>query len=296
MADALTAVQALDAADDPERLHLVLRALGLAGQEPRPAAEPTPDPLPRPRPDAVAPPQPRPEPTTRPDRRSPDRTGTARLDVLGSERPPAVRLTESPGPSWAFTAQRPVLYRPPVPDRLVRAAIGALAGRRRSTLRPDLPALVGIAARGRPVTAVPTTAEASLSAGVLVFADLGQEMEPYLRDVHYFVSRIRGVAGAAATRVVWLGDLDDAGPDRADPLQEPLDRPALVVSALGRPRTPAADPRSRQRWARLLDRLDGSPHGYAVLTPRRSTARDLLAAGRRAVAWDDLSTAGRGHG
>jgi len=309
MGDALTAVSAVEAAGDPGLLDDVLRILGLFGADAPAESAPEPPPpaaagtTPTARPDVAGRASDQQEaPDARPDvagrasdqREPPDAptSGSVVIEPLPAEPPAALDLVDDAEPlEWLTGASMPVPYRPPVARPLIRTAVAVLVRRPRTTRRPDIAALVARVASAGPVEVLPMLVDTSLSDGVVVFADRGPEMEPYRQDVHFLIGRVQGTVGAAATRVVWLPREEDY--DSA-PVPVP-DCPALVVSALGRPESASMDPDADLCWSILLDLLDGSPHGYTVLTPHPQVAEELLAAGRHAVTWDDLPSIGRGR-
>lgn len=306
MADALTAAMALDVGGAPGILEDALRILGLLGADgvTEPPAPPT-----FPDEGAVTTPG-RPEVAERaipePELPAVPLEGAVIIEPLPAEPAAALELTEEVEPlEWLAGAAAPVPYRPPVATVLLRAAVTVLARRARLTRRVDLDTLVDRIASAHPVEVLPMLVERSIGDGLVVFADRCPEMEPYRQDVRFLIDRIRATIGVATTQVRWVppveAEFGAAGVGGAGPSEDSVamtvpDRPALVVSALGYPESASMDPDATSRWRDLLDLLDGSAHGYAVLTPHPGVAAELASAGRWAVAWDDLDVIGRGRG
>jgi hypothetical protein len=193
----------------------------------------------------------------------------------------------------SFGSGLPTLpYRPPIPHMQLRVALASLIRRPRRGHRPDQAALVRTVAERRPVHDLPKEPEESLIGGVVVLADVGELMAPYLADVAHLVEQVRHVVGASNTLVYRLRD-NVLGWLESNISIVRSARPVVLISVLGRL---DAAPISANDfdWADVPNMLAANGIDTIALVPHRSTSGQKLVRSR-IVAWDDLPVAGRGR-
>jgi hypothetical protein len=185
-----------------------------------------------------------------------------------------------------------VPYEPPVPARLLRAALVGLVRRMRRSGEIDMEAATRAVAEQEPVVTLPDRSELSTHRGATVIADVSRAMLPYQADISCFVSELSKSVGAPNVDVhvvdeessLDLENLGEAG------------RPVLVVSTLGAVR-PLGDPAvTRWRWVQFAEAVEEAGADVVALVPHRLRAwPDAIARSIRIVTWDDLDRVGPRH-
>ena len=137
----------------------------------------------------------------------------------------------------------------------------------------DVAAIVDAVARRQPLLDIPHERRATLRFGAQLLLDVGEGMEPFLRDEEVLAEQVRRVVGKA-TPVYYFADcpLRDVGPDSVaswDHYRPPHPRtPVLVISDFGIGGPPLHPRRSRlEEWARFAQLLADAECPVAGLTP-----------------------------
>jgi len=198
----------------------------LPAEVPRPTQAPAP-------PVWVPPTPPRPTPLPR-------QTLTSRLTPLPGLAPPF-----APAPDWlaagadAFpSGAEPRLARATLlPERTARHVLAAALATRRPGGVLDLPRLIDAICRRAPLRRLPRRAEETVALGCQLLLDYSGPMVPFWEDLNDLADQVRGILGAAATRVYGF----DTRPTQArhwTPAGEPRPwrpdgRPVLAATDLG---------------------------------------------------------------
>ncbi|MFD4676460.1 hypothetical protein ACFWNN_42530 [Lentzea sp. NPDC058450] len=298
--DLVRAVAVLGATDDPAEVEQVARLLGLTGTDAPPKGPGTGD-------DPAAPPVAEPgevkaaarssgEPPA--PERSPPRPRTP-SSVVVREHHEVVPLTER---DWAdavpleVPTQRHRSARPPhhrlLPPKSERAILQAILSHRVPDGQIDVPRLVDMVARGRPVRTLPRLQVPTMRFGVQVLVDMSPAMDLFARDQDSLVEQVRGLVGKHAT---------DTRNFVACPLRDKGYRPpapgsrVLVLSDFGmggRPLTPErCRPREWEAFVQLLRSHECSPVGLVPFPARRWPS--WLVALLPLVTWDRETTVSR---
>ncbi|MFH8799742.1 hypothetical protein ACH4F6_09145 [Streptomyces sp. NPDC017936] len=165
---------------------------------------------------------------------------------------------------------------------------------------PDIDVLVETFARGLPLTRLPRTPRPTLRFGVQLLVDLGESMQPYLRDQRELVRQITGLVGAELTHLCYFADLPTRG---AGPGGRHTWRPyrppgagtrVLIVSDLG-VGSPLLSPRraSVTEWHHVLDDIARAGCSTLALVPCPVAWVPAAFAGLlSALTWDRTTTVG----
>lgn len=190
----------------------------------------------------------------------------------------------APGPPGSGT----VAYEPIVPLHQIRPALAMIIRRLRRSVEVDVETAVEVMAEQRPLDNLPRLLEHTLDRGITIIADVGPEMLPYLEDVEHLIGATQLVAGALATRVVWVEDSDDV------PALD-TDRPIMIISTLGAARAPMSPPGTAVRWREWARAMTEAEADLTALVPYRRLRWSDDDISVRFVAWDDLAEVGRGR-
>jgi hypothetical protein len=189
-----------------------------------------------------------------------------------------------------------VRYVAPIVENQLRAAIAALAQRRRGSNRIDLSEAVETIAEQRPLDRLPFLDEPTTRMGITVVADASPAMMPYLADVDRFVAEFEHVVGSPNVTVAWLDEEGVETDTGATELVFEPNRPVVVVSTLGATQPPGGFS-ERMRWLTFAERVEDAEADVVALVPHHLPAwPDSIARAMRIVPWDDLPRVGRGRG
>ncbi|WUH89395.1 hypothetical protein OG900_04030 [Streptomyces sp. NBC_00433] len=231
-----------------------------------------------------------------------DATGT--LPLL-----PPVGFEPPPEPVWsgaALPAQNPRSpdarpgHEPLLAPRSANAVLHRALSRDVPEGELDIPGVIRLLATGRPVAGLPHLPVRTLRYGVQLLADVGTGMEPFSRDVHEMIDRVRTIVGREGTEVLYFDDCPTrgTGPGLRWSWQRyappPRGTRVLVLTDLGLggpPHSPRRGTRGEwEQWVGALLHAGCTPVAFVPLPPRRwpGWAVDLLPL----MAWDRNTTAG----
>ena len=220
-----------------------------------------------------------------------------RTTVTELEAQPFQVAVELADPLNSSPADMPAIpYEPPVPDRLLRASISMLVRRLRRCRDIAVEQVINLVAEQLPLVDLPHLSEMTTGRGVMVVADVGHSMLPFLGDVDRLVDEIIHVAGSPNVEIIWIDD--DTPLDQwaeAGPIID-AGRPIMLISALGAARAPGSTAESSLRWLGFADHASEADADVVGLVPHRLRAWPWrIACAIDLVAWDDLPQVGRGH-
>jgi hypothetical protein len=164
-------------------------------------------------------------------------------------------------------------YEPLLAPRSILSVVHALLAQDTGDGPIDVAAMVDAVAQRKPLPKIPLERRATLRLGAQLLLDVGDGMEPFLRDEEMLAEQVRRVVGKA-TPVYYFADcpLRGAGPGSVaswDRYRPPHPRtPVLVVSDFGIGGPPLHPRRSRPKeWARFAQRLADTECPVVGLTP-----------------------------
>jgi hypothetical protein len=245
-----------------------------------------------------------PQPTPAPAAAEPEKFPLQRIEPVAVERPrPSHRFLDAPplDPPGASPRRRhPPVFEPLLAPEWTRSLLAAALSTRAPDGPIDLPRLVDMAARCRPLREIPFLPEPTLFRGVQVLVDLGEGMEPFARDQAYLVDEIRRAMGEELTTVFHFRDnpLREAGAGPLwtwGPYRPPNPgTPALVLTDLGIG-GPAIHPdrSTEEEWLTFARQLAERSCPLVVLVPYperrwpRRLAQEIIL-----LSWDRTTTVG----
>ena len=117
---------------------------------------------------------------------------SSRCHPIRSLRSRSSRPSHCPGRAGGGS----VPYEPIVPLQQLRAAMTMIIRRPRRSVQLDVEAAIELIAEQRPLDQLPRLIEQTVDGGVMIIADIGPEMLPYLDDVSHLVQAAEQVVGA----------------------------------------------------------------------------------------------------
>jgi hypothetical protein len=167
----------------------------------------------------------------------------------------------------------------------------------------DEPAVVDCVARGWPVDPVPRLTRRSLSRGAQILVDVGEGMQPFIRDAWHLVDEIEAVTGSSNIETLSFADAPTrgagAGPVWTWSAYEPPDphRPVVAVTDLGIGGPVSRPERCREsEWLALASRLLSAGSRLIAFVPYpRERWRPRLAKAMTIVEWDRSTTVAAVH-
>lgn len=199
----------------------------------------------------------------------------------------------------SVAAQRPALQTL-LPPHSEAATLRLLVSRLVAEGPVDVDRLLDLICTATPVPELPRRPVRTLRFGVQILVDLGEGMEPFLRDAMHVVDRVRAISGRHGTDVRYFADcpLDRCGPGAAwtwEPYRSPAaGTRALVLSDFGRRleatgRLPAHYAGNWRRTADLV-RHNGCSPVALVPVPTERWPRWLTGV-MPSLCWDRTTTA-----
>lgn len=198
------------------------------------------------------------------------------LEEIGSSAaPPPGWLDSTPPIALPVTIANP-FRQPGLPlfePKWQRAIVTQLASISLPVGELDIPQVIQLIARGRPLTEVPRRPVATVAKGLRLLIDQGESMEPYRLDVAELVRSFRRTIGAARVSAHGYRGLPEWGCHAGlEPIAfrpPPSGVPVVVIGDLGLPpRAAAAMYPTQAEWCSFLQRLERGSHHCRVVVPR----------------------------